>query len=256
MGRWERTWPVAITAIGVGALIGTAVLGPPTLSLLREEAPPEPSVLQRREVLLPPLPVRPMPPRAPREARPAAPVVDGLLVRDRRGNDLVIGTDELLEMLRTDEQATTRRLAAAALATSQRPEHVSPALMIAASADADPTVRATAARSLGRLGAEEVVAVLLVAALTDEDPSARGAAVAAIGELPQPVARDVLMRVVSILSNDRSEQVRVQAALALGHIGGEAARAAIERARDGDPSDNVRRAAIVALARIQLRDGR
>lgn len=250
MGRFERTWPTAVAAMGLGALIGAAVLAPPTLSLLREDAPPELQRLDRGPDLLPPPPARPLPPPPVRAVPPASRGIDGLLIRDRRGNDVVIGTEDLLEMLRTDEQAAARRLAAAALATSPRSGHVSPALMIAAATDADPTVRATAARSLGRLGDAEVVPVLIVSATTDADAVVRGAAVSAIGELPGTFGLQVLDEVVAILDGDGAEHVRVQAAFALGHLGDEAARGPLERARDEDGSEKVRRAATLALARL------
>lgn len=265
MRRYERTWPTAVLAIGVGALAGWAVFGPSsfsfTLPLLRSEATtPPPDVLERdwrgEFPVHPASRARPAPPVRPAPAaRPQVPVPgpgQRLVVQRRRTWPAAIPTEKALEMLREDRMPGNRRLAAAALATNGRAGEVAGALMIAAASDPDASVRASAIQSLGRRGEPAVVPALLVA-VSDTDIGVRAAAVTALSEFDTPT---VLATIAGVLADDPAEHVRAQAAIILGRTGWSEARAPLERARRADVSETVRRAAVVALARLDELDGR
>ncbi len=80
---------------------------------------------------------------------------------------------------------------------------------------ADPHVRSTAARALGRLGASEALIRLREIALEDEEAFVRAWAIDALGHLGDARAVDFLLP----LLRDDSARVRGATALALGQLG-------------------------------------
>lgn len=131
--------------------------------------------------------------------------------------------------------------------------------------DAEPIVRATAARAVLSLPADEAARALLPL-LQDKDEFVRQEAAYALGETRSPIAVEPL---VTALERDRRESVRGAAAVALGLIGDEAAviplagrlsarrRASglFSRITRGQTTENefVRRAAARALGQIRSR---
>ena len=112
-------------------------------------------------------------------------------------------------------------------------------------ADADPEVRRTAAEGLGKLG-QPGATEALVKALDDPDPAVRQASAWALGQLGEAVAGRASLPLVDRL-RDRSEPVRLSAAIAIAEIG--ETEAVVERlTRALKASDAAtRRAAVHAL---------
>ncbi|HWP45505.1 MAG TPA: HEAT repeat domain-containing protein [Blastocatellia bacterium] len=108
-------------------------------------------------------------------------------------------------------------------------------------------VRKSAAYAIGRLGSRLGTPALL-AALKDKNAELRGAAVVALSKYRDPAAVPGLIQALS----DKDSFVRAHAALALGNNG----RAAIQatphliRLLDSDPSNEVKREAATALGYI------
>jgi HEAT repeat protein len=145
----------------------------------------------------------------------------------------------------------TMRLAAASRATL-------PALQ-----DEAAIIRATAAKSILSIGAEESVPHLLPL-LNDKDEFVRREAAYALGLTR---SRSATAALSDLLLNDKEDGVRGAAAVALGEIGDEAAVIALvgtlapelsapaKKKRKGEPNVFVLRAAAVALGKIKSRAG-
>jgi hypothetical protein len=94
---------------------------------------------------------------------------------------------------------------------------------------ADPHVRISAARALGRVGAVEALSRLREIAMHDEEDGVRSWAVGALGDIGDPEDVDLI---VALLSDD-SMRVRGAAALALGRMGDSRGSSPYAQ-RDGD----------------------
>lgn len=240
MKRYDRTWPVAVLAIAMGALSGRAFLAPlealfqprPATGVVRAPAT-TPSAPPERAVV-----------REPVVGKVAASVAAG---RDRT---LTVRTtrelEGLLDALRTSTVASERRDAAALLGATPYPARVLGALMIAVATDEDAEVRTWCARSIGRLGSPEGLGSLEVAARLDADPLVRAAAVDALAELGGAEALPVL---TVILSTDRAEEVRAGAAKALLRTGDPEVMRVVAKLLEGEKSDVVRRAVWEEMSR-------
>jgi len=123
--------------------------------------------------------------------------------------------------------------------------------LLASLRDADPAVRAVAARALVRDYAvaanlaPATIGGVLVSAVDDNDPGVRINALRSLGSYrDSALAPKITWRVDDPVAN-----VRVQAAATLGELGGSAARAALRRALEGKGTFALRRAALLGLAR-------
>lgn len=143
----------------------------------------------------------------------------------------------LLEQLSRSKHVRERRNAAIGLGTSQEPQRVLGALMIALRTDADATVRFMAAEAMGRLGSADAVSALAVSLVRDPDVRVREAAAGALGVIGHP---SVVPSLADALANDPEADVRIQAARALARIGDKRSWAAIAQAQRKDPSEWVR----------------
>ena len=129
--------------------------------------------------------------------------------------------------------------------------------------DASPIVRATAAKSILSIGAEESVSSLLPL-LNDKDEFVRREAAYALGLTRSRAATAALS---DRLLNDKEDGVQAAAAVALGHIADEAAVVALvgtiapelsapaKKKRKPEDNDFVLRAAASALGHIKSRAG-
>ena len=157
MRDYDRTWPLAATAVALGVAVGASVLRVSSLHTSHDSPP----IVTPRDGLRGPLapPPRPLPPP---QYRPPMVLSNS-------------GTYKALEALRSP-RAAIRAGAAGVLALSAEPERALPPLLGALEMDADPYVRLVAAQAIGRLGAEEGLAPLMRAAAND--PSERVRAMA------------------------------------------------------------------------------
>lgn len=175
MKRYERTWPVAALAIGVGAVAGWALLGPPSVG-----AGPSPAErVSPRDGLRGPIAPPPRP-------RPPPSYTPPMVLSNS-------GTYKALEKLRTSTNPAIRASSAGILSLSVEPERVLPALTRALESDGDEFVRLVAAQSIGRLGAGEGLAPLMRAATGDTSERVRTMAIE---------AHDSLMARVPIVEED------------------------------------------------------
>ncbi len=115
----------------------------------------------------------------------------------------------------------------------------------AGAGDADPRLRAVAARSLAVLGRRDAVA-RLVDLLSDAAPEVRWTAADALGPLGRVEAVVPLAQSLT----DQDARVRESAAKALALLPANAARAALGAAASEDSSPKVRKAAAFALQRL------
>jgi HEAT repeat protein len=113
--------------------------------------------------------------------------------------------------------------------------------------DADPRLRAVAARSLALLDEEGAIETL-IRLLEDPAPEVRGTAAEALGGLADPQAIEPLRR---LLADDPDAQVRRAAAQALGWLGDATNREALAKAAEADQNDAVRSAATLALRQLK-----
>lgn len=146
------------------------------------------------------------------------------------------------------------------------------------SQDKKPFVRKAAAFALGRFQSNEGT-MALVAALKDKDIEVRGAAAVALGDYADAAAiepleraledkaefvraqsaralgangsaaRRAVPRLIKLLTSDKEQEVKRQAATALGRIGDRAALPALERA-ERDPDPYLSQAALEAIKMI------
>jgi len=114
--------------------------------------------------------------------------------------------------------------------------------------DPDEKVRLAAIHAATRINVFSDIADLS-ARLDDSSSAVRTRAIEALGTLR---ARDAVVGIVARLSvgTESSASVRAAAAAALGQIGDNAARPAVQQARDNDPDHFVRDAAAVALRQL------
>lgn len=161
MKRYERTWPVAVLAIVVGAVGGWALLGPPSVG-----AGPSPAErVSPRDGLRGPIAPPPRP-------RPPPSYTPPMVLSNS-------GTYKALEKLRTSTDPAIRASSAGILSLSVEPERVLPALSDALENDQDEFVRLVAAQSIGRIGAVEGLAPLTRAATNDPSERVRAMAIEA-----------------------------------------------------------------------------
>lgn len=118
-------------------------------------------------------------------------------------------------------------------------------LLLNGLSDSDPLVRIESAQALGSLRPSGSAAALMQA-LQDPDPYVREAVAVGLGMLGEPSVAPVLLGALQ----DQEAGVRRQAALALGRLGATAARAALVKLAEEDPSPAVRQAAHAALGRL------
>ena len=133
--------------------------------------------------------------------------------------------EALLAHVRGDDELEVRRRALEALGYSSRPEV--PDLIAAAYRHPAEPMRASALLAMGR-SADERWREPVLASLTDLNPLVRYEAVRAAGELELPAALPGLIEALK----DGDAEVRFSAIWALGQVGGERVRRALERLRE------------------------
>lgn len=238
MKRYERTWPSAVLAIATGALLGAWVT---TLVSEREPAEQperarafEPSFAIERDV------------RASDERR----VVQERAAEPRLARGLLeMGNDEVLAMLRYDEQAELRRLAAALIGANPSIDGGPAALMVAAASDVDASVRAAATHSLGRLHYVAAVPVISLAA-KDADVEVRRKAIDALRQIGDISGQPAL---VAALEGDADEEVRALAARGLAEVADAEGRSALDAALRRERAEQVLRTIRLAIVEHELR---
>lgn len=178
-----------------------------------------------------------------------------------------------------DSSEPVRAAAVSGLAQLRNPDHIS---LIAAllAKDKRPFVRKSAAYALGQYASTQATAPLVAALSRDKDVEVRAAAAVALGNYKDPAAVTPLASalkekndfirayaaralgvngrasepavndLIRLLTSDQANEVRRQAATALGLIGARAAEPALDRAsRSNDP--HLSRLAIEALEAIR-----
>ena len=107
--------------------------------------------------------------------------------------------------------------------------------------------RAWAVEQLRRRHGDSLAATALAhAARSADHPAIRALAAGALGEFPPAVALPAL----EAAAGDTSSRVRKAAVVSLGALGGDRALAVLRKAWSGDPSYEVRAAALAAMSRI------
>lgn len=138
----------------------------------------------------------------------------------------------IIARLRADKNQFVRKAAAYALGRFHEGERT--AGLIGALRDKDSEVRAAAAISLGDHADIDAVAPL-ASALSDRNDFVRAQAARGLGVNGQLAVQTANM-LIALLRNDKDEEVKRQAASALGEIGERSALPALERAsHDKDP---------------------
>lgn len=164
--------------------------------------------------------------------------------------DALGAVDALAEAVRSDEDEGVREMAAWALADSPR-ETAHRALAAAIRRDPSEHVRETAVWALGNAGVRdddrEVIETLLT---SDENASVRESAAWALGNSPQKPAGRALVAALA----DRSPNVRESAAWALAEIGDEDVGQAVETAFVRETNPNVKMAELRALTFMHVDD--
>ena len=182
----------------------------------------------------------------------------------------------LMSLLR-DEFSPLRGQAAAALA---RMGQMAVRTLVAALKDDRPSVRSLSAQALGDIGSREAVAALIEMIRSDHS-GAKAEAVEAAGKIGDPAAIDAILsslstgspavrrnsvaalarfrdqRTVNALLTavvDHNEEIRQIAAAGLGEIGDKRVLPQLERAADGDPSSDMRAAAVRSIEQIRARE--
>jgi len=155
---------------------------------------------------------------------------------------------EQVEQLLARPQESVRAAAAKALGKMGNPESVDPLLQVLAG-DPSAAVRAASAQALGELR-QPTAGKALVEALDDPAPEVRQAAVLAVAQLKWGAAGSAL---AGRLEVDRDVKVRELVAYALGELGGTQWVSALARALAGDSSPRVRLNAAEALGKVEAR---
>jgi HEAT repeat protein len=160
----------------------------------------------------------------------------------------------LLAALR-HESEQVRREAARALAHAGRPaRRAVPALIELYKSDRSEYVRQQAVHGLGHLGEDSAAAAeTLLNALSDSSSEVRRYAAHGLSDIEQRLALRAVPSLISLLRQDRWEEVRRGAAHALGHLAAmsQPAIEALTRAAKDDPAAAVRREAAQALAELE-----
>jgi beta-lactamase regulating signal transducer with metallopeptidase domain len=154
----------------------------------------------------------------------------------------------LANVLRTDTDASLRRIAAWGLSEYAETSVATEALATALRRDSNAGVREMAAWALGHGDSDSPVAIdALTAALrSDSDPKVRSTAVWSLGQIGDNSSIDVLAATLA----DRSPGVRLRAVWAIGQVGPrQAPRALIDLLRD--PNPEVREITAWALYEIE-----
>jgi HEAT repeat protein len=169
----------------------------------------------------------------------------------------------LIKAMRTDRSARVRRRSARSLADVLGRRHDGPTIeaatgpLVESLADPDPTVRTSAADTLGRIapGPSEVLPALLRAS-GDEDEWVRGAAISAIGSIQnragidQPEARRAIVEAI----HDPSLHVRELGIYASWAVAAKSTGFSVALLKDDDV--RARRAAMTTLARMSTLAGK
>ena len=158
--------------------------------------------------------------------------------------------DALAEALRSDEDDGVREMAAWALAESPRRESAHRALNAAVRRDPNENVRESAAWALANDLRDDDRAVLEEALVSDANENVRETAAWALGNSPQRPASRALVTAL----NDRNPNVRESAAWALAEIEDEDAGPAVEAAFKRETNANVRMAELRALTFMHVDD--
>jgi len=128
-------------------------------------------------------------------------------------------TVELLVAKLRDPKPVARALAAEALGGIGTKPELAVGPLSEAVGDKDLAVRTSAIRALERFGpAARPAAATLLKALAAEDNKMRAGAAAALGRIGQP-ADQIVAALVSVVSKDKDDSVRVAAIRALGRLG-------------------------------------
>ncbi len=152
----------------------------------------------------------------------------------------------LAKTLRTDPEASVRRVAAWGLADHARYEAATAALVSAATTDADMQVREMAVWALAEARPTTEVRRALTAAAASQDPSLRRTAIWALGNVGDEASLDA---VLPALKSDDAK-VRAMAAWAIGSMEPDKAPAPLLNALQ-DSDSKVRRTATWALYSIE-----
>jgi HEAT repeat protein len=152
-------------------------------------------------------------------------------------------TEALAEALRRDSDAEVREMAAWALSEGAEDRVAVDALTAAIKQDADEKVRATAAWSLGQ-SEDKSAAEVLLTIVNDKNPKVRSVAIWGIGN----VEPDRAPQAVIAALNDPDTHVRRLAAWALYQIEDSAAAPALEAALNKETDKDLRRAYLMALS--------
>ena len=158
--------------------------------------------------------------------------------------------DALAEAVRSDEDEGVREMAAWALADSPRRESARRALSAAVRRDPSEHVRETAAWALANDLRDDDRAVLEEALTSDANEEVRETAAWALGSSPERPASRALVAALG----DRSPHVRESAAWALAEIEDEDAGPAVEAAFKRETNAEVRMAELRALTFMHVED--
>ena len=158
--------------------------------------------------------------------------------------------DALAEALRSDEDDGVREMAAWALADSPRRESARRALSAAVRRDPSENVRESAAWALANDLRDDDRAVLEEALISDANENVRETAAWALGNSPERPASRALVTALG----DRSANVRESAAWALAEIEDEDVGPAVEAAFKRESNANVRMAELRALTFMHVDD--
>lgn len=154
--------------------------------------------------------------------------------------------EPLAARLAKDKKPFVRK--AAAYAIGHFSSHDGTSALVATLKDKDAEVRGAAAVALGRYADAQAVAGL-TAALTDKYDFVRARAAHALGVNGRAAAQAV-PQLVTLLTSDKDNEVRRQAATSLGLIGERSALPALNQAQH-DPDPYLSLAALDAIRRIE-----
>jgi HEAT repeat protein len=149
-----------------------------------------------------------------------------------------------LVRLLADSKPSVRQLAAEALGDTGSAEAVPPLLDLIRRDQSG--ARLEAIQSLGKIGDASAIGTLIELARATS-VSVRKKSVAALAQFRDPRVVDALEEALA----DRDEEVRLAAASGLGEVGDQRVLAKLEKLADGDPSSDVRSAAVQSIERLR-----
>jgi HEAT repeat protein len=157
------------------------------------------------------------------------------------------------DAMKADKSPAIRAAAAATLGRMGANARTAINVMIESLKDQEPTVRAAAAEALGRIGDEARSAIpRLIPLLKDQDPGVRLAAAFGLGRIG-PEAATAVPDLAQVLATDSDAAVRKEAARAFALLGldAKAAIPALAKALREDKSEEVRQHAALALGKMR-----